>query len=203
MEGKKCKKCGEMIYSSTNVCFKCGKDQRNFIKKYFWIFIVLILIIALVFITRKDHREVNIIGAELQGNSQSSVTEKQSYNIGEMYENGYLDVTCIFALNDFRKYSQYAEIKSQHKVLQAEFEFRNVSTINRSITSNDFKCYADGKECERFYKVDESSFSLTLSAGKEITKYIYFQVPTKAKEVKIQYETFSAENGYVEFIVKE
>lgn len=199
---KRCKKCGKELHESTTRCFNCGKDQRSCLKRYFVFFILFIIIILIAFFSGKNETQNDLTEADLLESSTANAEIKESYNLGELFINGSIDIKYISAQEDFKKHSQYANVKSQYDVVKAEFEFRNVSKIDRLITSNEFSCYADGEECERFYSVDESSFSSTLLAGKKITKSVYFQVPVKSKEIKIRYETTFGKEGYIEFVVK-
>ena len=199
---KKCKKCGKEIHSSTKKCLNCGKDQRFFLIRHPILLVFIIIIALLAIFTGKDGRELDITEADILEKKALTQEEKEAYNLGEIFINGYLDVKYIFVNTDFKRHGQYAHVKSQYDVVKAEFEFQNVSELEQLITPNDFKCYADEEECERFYNVYNASYSTKLSAGKKISRSVYFQIPATAKEVKIQYETPFATNGYVEFIVK-
>lgn len=197
MKVRKCKKCGQEIRSSTKVCLKCGKDQRIFIKRHPIICIVFVIIAILAIFTGKDYRETDILET-----NTSNLDEKNLYNVGEVYENGFVNLQFVSINDRFKRYNQYAEIESQHKVIEYEFQFRNVSEIDRLISSDNFYCYADGKKCDMFHSVEDSSFSTILSAGKKINKKIYFEVPLQAKEIIIEFETKYGSGESVKFVAK-
>ena len=201
---KKCKnkKCRNELSDSAIKCLKCGRDQRFFLKRHPIFYTLLIIIVVLAIFAGRDSRQEDITEAELSEKTTTTSTIKNEYNIGETFENGFLDVKYISFNDNFQKHSQYANVESQHDVVEVEFEFQNLSSKEKLITSNEFKCYADGNECERFYSVKNATFSIKLLAKKKIKENVYFQVPVKAEEIKIQYETPYAENGYIEFIVR-
>ncbi len=200
---RKCKKCGKEIHSSTKKCLNCGKDQRFFLIRHPFIIICIIIIALFTIFTGKDNKEIDITEADILEKQALNSEKKETFKHGEIFVNGYLDVKYNFANLNFKKYGQYAHIKSQHKVIQAQFEFQNVSEVDRLITSDEFKCYVDGVECERFLNVSDASFSNILSAGKKIIRNIYFEVPLNAKEIKIKYENPFVSKEFVEFIVNK
>lgn len=203
---KKCKECGEEISSSVKKCPKCGKDQRNFFMKHPVIYSILIIGVLGVMLgggesdnTSKTtlSEGTNTVSTEVQNN------RKTEYNVGEIFENDFVAVKYVSLDDNFKGYSQYADIKSGHKVIKAEFEFENVSNIDQLVSDWDFTCYADGYDCEEFYYVDDSSFSANLSTGKKTKGSVYFQVPENATEVVIEYETDYWSDSKIEFIVKK
>ena len=106
------------------------------------------------------------------------------------------------AIDNFRGYNRYADIKDGYKVIKAEFEFENLSTQDEYVSSYDFECYADGYACENFYSVDDSSFSTKLSAGKKTKGAVYFEVPKDANNIILEYELNYWTDSKAVFIVK-
>lgn len=135
-------------------------------------------------------------------NETNKTEKKESYSVGEVFNDGYMKVVYT-ALNDnFTDYSKYATIKEGCKVICASFEFENVSNGDESASSSDFECYADGYSCDSFYSVDDSSFYNRLSAGKKTKGNVYFQVPVNAEKIIIEYENNMWSSKKVKFIVK-
>ena len=203
MAMKKCKECGEEISSSAKKCPKCGKDQRNFFMKHPILYTILIIIIIAVAGSSGDTGNTSKTTLTTGGDENiSTETQKTSYNVGEIFENDYMAVKYVSLDENFKGFSKYAEIKSGHKIIKAEFEFENVSTTDQLASAYDFNCYADGYDCESFWSVDESGFSATLSSGKKTKGSVYFQVPVEASKITIEYETNFWTSEHVEFIVK-
>ena len=105
--------------------------------------------------------------------------------------------------NDFKKYSQYADLKKGYKVVQAVFDFENISETDISL--NGFACYADGVKCESFYYVDDYSDPVltTISAGRKLLDAtVYYEVPADAELIELEYEAdFWSGEKYI-FIVE-
>ena len=213
MAMKKCKECGEEISSSAKKCPKCGKDQRNFFMKHPVIYTILILAVLGMCMggseettntskTTLTAEDSGVVSTTDSSETTSTTPEKKSYNVGEIYEDEYIAVKYVSLDDNFKGYSKYADIKSGHKIVKAEFEFENVSTTDQSASAYDFNCYADGYDCESFWSVDDSGFSASLSAGKKTKGCVYFQVPVEATEITIEYEANIWSSEHVEFIVK-
>lgn len=104
---------------------------------------------------------------------------------------------------DFKKYSQYADLKKGNKVVQAVFDFENISETDISL--NSFECYADGVKCDSFYYVDDyddPAFA-SISAGRKLTDAtVYYEVPADAELIELEYEAnFWSEDKYI-FIIE-
>ncbi len=52
-----------------------------------------------------------------------------------------------------------------------------------------FECYADGEKCEASYYGDDTLVLEKVSSGRKVSGYVYFEVPVKAKEIEVEYET--------------
>ena len=194
------KKCKNELSDSATKCLKCGRDQRFFLKRHPVFYTLLVIIIIMSVFSGIDTRQKDLTEAELSAKKTNNI--KEEYKIKETFENGSLDVKFVYINDDFQRHSLYANVKEQYDILEAIFEFQNVSDTEKLISSNEFKCFADGKECDKFYSVKDATFSIRLLPKKKIEEQVYFQIPTKAEEIKVRYETPLLEKGFIEFIVK-
>lgn len=205
---KKCKYCGTEMEMTSKICPNCKKRQ-----KLAWWQIVLIVIGVLVVISMfsgssETENNTNNPSApsgsvENVGNTeQKPKEEKDTYVVGETFNDGRMSIAYTAANDNFTGYSQYATVKPGYKVVSASFEFENVSTVDQLASSFDFTCYADGYDCESFWSVDDSSFSANLSAGKKTKGNVYFEVPQDAAQIVIEYENNIWTANKVKFIVK-
>ena len=176
---KKCKRCGKELHDSTTRCYNCGKNQKNGLKKFIIFLILFISIIVMALFLGENDKQKDLTEADILESSIDNTNIKKTYSIGEIFKNESVNIKYISSQKDFKRHSQYADVKSQYDITKAEFEFRNLSQIDAFITSNNFSCYADGEKCERFYSVNESYFSTKLLSGKKITHSVYFEVPIK------------------------
>ncbi len=119
--------------------------------------------------------------------SQSNI--KTVYNVGDVYQDRSLAIKFVSKNDNFKNYSKYANIKDGYKVIQASFEFENLSPNDKYIASYHFNCYADGYDCDAFYSVDDNALnSSSLSTGKKTKGNVYFEVPKNATEITLEYE---------------
>lgn len=208
MAMKKCKECGEEISSSAKKCPKCGKDQRNFFMKHPVIYSIIILVIL---VTAFGSSTTNNSKTTLTTNDNSNASTTTSttpsnperkYNVGEIFESTIMAIKYVSVDDNFKGYSQYADVKAGYKIVKAEFEFENVSTTDKLASSYDFNCYADGYDCESFWNTDDAGFSANLSAGKKTKGSVYFSVPENATEINIEYQNNIFESQHVIFVVK-
>ncbi len=147
--------------------------------------------------TDKIKEKAEELVEKLPSNSSKNVLE-----VGEIAENDNLKIIFLSKNADSRNYSKYATIKSGHQVLEAEFEFENKGTSTEYISDWDFNCYADGYDCESFYSGEGAGLSATLSTGKKTKGFVYFQVPSNAKEITLEYKDNFLSDSKVVFKVK-
>lgn len=163
---------------------------------------VLALIILFSFDTPKTNSTLTSGTDTATATQTSQYNQKTIYNVGEVYEGSSLAIKFVSKNDDFKKYSKYANLKSGYKVIQASFEFENLSSDDKYIANYHFNCYADGYDCEMFYYIDNISSSSTLSTGKKSKKNVYFEVPKDATEITLEYELNTWTSEKVTFKVK-
>lgn len=201
---KKCKYCGTEIDKSAKICPNCKKRQK--IAWWQVVLIVLAIIIVISALTSSDSPDNEQNNSNNENSNNVTTTEnkeeKNEYAVGEVFNDGYMKVTYMNLNDNFTNYSQYATVKSGCKVVAATFEFENISSSDKLASSYDFNCYADGYDCDKFYSVDDSSFTATLSSGKKSKGTVYFEVPQDASEITIEYENNVWSSKKVIFRVK-
>ncbi len=198
MAMKKCKECGEEISSSAKTCPKCGKKQGG-ISKIILILLVLVIIIAAASGSGNDG---TVSKADGTGGTKVSENGNKVVSVGEMYEGQGLKISYLSMDENFTEYQSFASVSEGKKIIRAEFEFENINKNDVYVSAFEFKCYADGYDCESFIWVDDSGFSANLSKGKKIKGNVYFEVPQDAQEIHLEYETDWIDNIKVEFKVK-
>lgn len=133
----------------------------------------------------------------------ASAEAKNSYAVGETYEDRNVKITFVSVNDDFRDVQDYMDIPSGKKIVQATFNFENVGSSDITVGSWDYKCFADNESCEEFIWVDDSSFSDTLSAGRQASgRNVYFAVPENATNIVLEYEPDFWSSKKIEFVVK-
>ena len=169
-------------------------------KKWIIIAIIIIALITVFATSGSDSPTVESIPGESTGeNTQDATKEIQ---VGNSVSNDEVKISFKSCNSDFKKYSPYADVKSGYKIIEAIFDFENIS--GSDIILEGFECYADGVKCEEFYSVDNySSPTLeSVSAGRKLTNAsVYYEVPVDAETIELEYEAdYWSEEKYI-FIV--
>lgn len=73
-------------------------------------------------------------------------------------------------------------------IIRAYFNILNSSGEDKSMTAGDFSCYADGLVCRRLPLGGELLLCTTVSDGKAVKGYIYYEVPESARNIVIEYK---------------
>ena len=135
--------------------------------------------------------------AEKETEEKTETASTDKIEVGSTVSNKSVKITY------FKKYSQYADIKTGHKIIQAVFDFENISETD--VILDGFACYADGVKCDSFYYVDDYSDPIltTISAGRKLNDAtVYYEVPENAELIELEYEAdFWSGDKYI-FIVK-
>ena len=113
-----------------------------------------------------------------------------------------LKISYLKCDTNFKKYSKYATVGKGKKVISATFKIENVSDTDQYIDT--INCYADDKKCDSFYSVEDydDPFFDSISAGRSIEGTVYFEVPSNAKDIELEFENNVWTNDKVVFVVK-
>lgn len=177
------------------------------------IFSGIIMIVSTVFLgfivynTVEDSVDVNnifsnSIYSETQSTDFPSTTlPNTEYTVGQTASIDGLEISFLNVNTNFTDYYEYTSIESGYKIIKADFEFENVDTTSNYVSSFYFDCYADGYSCDMFYSVEDSTFSNTLASGRKTKGSVYFEVPSNATEIVLDYTTNSFLDEKVSFKV--
>lgn len=226
-DSRVCKFCGNPVSQTTNMTGNATVNRNNvkvkkqfYQKAWFWILIVFAFIVFVGIIgsssdntnivssnpTNQEQEKTNNTNTTTQEEEQNSTGEDERYTVGKTFSNRNIKLTYVSLDDNFTGYSQYADVKSDCKVIKAEFEFENVGSTDYFLNYGDFNCYADGYSCDAFYGVDDAgltgSFAGNISSGKKANGNVYFEVPKNAKEITIEYDVSGWSSEKVEFTVK-
>ena len=165
-------------------------------KKWIIITVVLVLFIAIA-ASGSSEPTVETPSGDISA-SQSAETDKKEeataastteIKVGSSVSNNHVKITFKSCNSDFKNYSQYTDIKSGYKVIQAIFDFENISSSD--IYLEGFECYADGAKCDSFYFVDDYSSPIftSISAGRKLADAtVYYEVPADAENIELEYQ---------------
>ena len=140
--------------------------------------------------------------SEVISSENNNINSNIEYSIGQTHKGEDVNVRYISVNKDFKDYSEYSTVEEGYKVIKADFEFENVSSITQYISSYKFECYADGVECDDFWIGTNSSFSSSLPAGEKVKGSVYYEVPNNAEEITLEYTESYLDEDMVKFHVK-
>lgn len=185
------------------------KTKKPIYKKWWFWLIIIVAVIAIAGSGNSNNGSKTTLTSGEAGSSNtdtSSTTNNTSalktYNVGEIFENANLAIKYVAMDENFTGYNKYATVNDGCKIVKADFEFENVGSTDQYVSAYEFDCYADGYDCENFWSTDDSAFSSTLSSGKKAKGSVYFQVPTTATKITIEYKLNAFTGDKVEFLVK-
>lgn len=209
-----CKACGQEIAKSAKACPHCGaKNKKPIFKKWWFWAIVVVLIISIgtsgnggdndTTTNNSGNNNNTSIDSTTNnsGNKNDKVEEpaKTEYYVGDILEDGNTKIV-FMSSGGYTEENEFMQPAEGKKYIYLQFAFENLSkTTDTSISFYSFECYADGYAAEMYYGGNDD-LSATLSAGRATTGYIYFEVPTDAKVIEVEYETNIFTEKKIKFI---
>lgn len=198
---KICKHCQTEIPKKAKICPNCRKKQGGIVK---WIILGVVAFIIIVSIASGGDEKGTDSNPKKAGETQT--TEKKEVDnkfvVGDIVEISNLKITYNSAA-PYTSNNQFLQPKAGHTYYRVEFEFENTGDADEFVSSVDFECYADGYAMsETFLDVDDYLSTATISSGNKIKGAIYYEVPTDAKEIKLEYEANYFTSDKVIFIAK-
>lgn len=162
-----------------------------------------ICILIVVFAVYVYNNASDAISSSLTNLESEIITEFEqediTCNVGESATLDDVKVTLTSVEKDFKDYYDFASVEDGCKILKANFEFENVGDYSAYISSYDFTCYADKFSCDSFNSVEDGYFSESIATGKKAAGSIYFEVPTDAETIEIEYDDSTYSDGKIIF----
>lgn len=205
-----CKACGQEIAKSAKACPHCGAKNKKPIFKKWWFWAIIVILIASLGTSSGDAEnesaKVNIesvsTGTVINNENKADKAEvpaKTEYYVGDVLEDGNTRIV-FMSSGEYVEENQYMQPKDGNKYIYLQFAFENISkTSDTSISFYSFECYADGYAAEMYYGGNDD-LSATLSAGRATNGCVYFEVPSDAKTIEIEYETNIFTEKKIKFI---
>lgn len=142
--------------------------------------------------------------SEITDKKESDASKKEAKNefkVGDVVETSELKITFISA-KKYKTDNQFIKPKKDNTYYRMEFEFENIGDSDETISSvMNWTCYADSYKVEQAY-IGEDEMDGSISPGKKIKGAVYFEIPKKAKEITLEYETNFWTENKIEFKVK-
>lgn len=106
-------------------------------------------------------------------------------NPGEVFENNSLRIaylSCEYYTSD----NMFVQPKSGYHYVSLSFEFENLGSSDRMVSSFSFDCYADGMACDSTY-IRDDDLQATISAGRKAKGTVTFEVPDAAEVIEAEF----------------
>lgn len=186
------------------------KQKKPIYKKWWFWVIIVIVIIGIVGgagssssdSEKKSSNGETSVTADVSDKSKEDSQTEEKITAGNSVDLDGLKITYVSCDTDFKKYNEFADVKSGNKVIRAEFLYENNS--ERDVSLEGFDCYADNDKCEEFYSVDDyaSPTLESLSKGRKFKGVVYYEVPKDAKVIELECETEFWSNDKITFVVQ-
>ncbi len=192
-----------------------AEQKKKKKKKRLIIFGVIAAVIVVIIIASSggsssdDKNKVESVNGASQTQSTDSKSDESTTSGNQKIAAGQaitidneLKISYLECNTNFKKYNEYLAPSKGKKVISATFKIENVSDTDQYIDT--INCYADDKKCDEFYGVDDydNPFFDSISAGRNIEGTVYFEVPSNAKEVELEFESDFWTSEKVAFVVK-
>ncbi len=206
---KTCKHCKSEIPYAAKVCPQCRKKVKGGTLKWIILGIVMLFIVSAVGGGDDADNEMEKTGevnstettdeSTESANDITPVSAQTEYYVGDILEDG--DTRIVFVSSgDYFEKNEFMQPEEGKKYIYLQFAFENISDESDiSVSFYSFECFADGYAVDMYYGGEED-LSATLSAGRATTGYIYFEVPTDAETIEIEYETNFFTEDKIKFI---
>lgn len=136
--------------------------------------------------------------AATENNSQSG---RQEVRVGETLNVNDLKITYDSA-EKWSSDNMFIQPADGKQFIRLHFSIANDMKSDQYIGAANFECYADGAKCKMQYTGDDILSSGSLSSGRKISGYVYYEVPVNATSIEVEYETSFWTNKKAYFIVQ-
>ena len=203
---KICKHCKEEIAADAKRCPKCG--GKFGLPGWLKVLIIFLIIIFCVVGCMSSCGKAVDDAVEETKNEYKDKNGKTSFKVNETFENKYEKITMTEVNTNFTDYSEYSKPSKGNKYIMVKFEVENINSENDElyVSTLSFNAFADGVAVDSTYVGNDNykDLSATVGKGKKAIGYIFYEVPTDAKKIVIDYNAeFWTDGNSIEFIVQE
>lgn len=209
-ETKICKHCQSTIPKKAKVCPNCRKKQGGKLK---WI-IIAVIVLAIIGVAmggnddkadvKKVSKSTSDSSADATSTKEDTTTEEKSniFNVGDVAETKDLKITYESAA-PYTSDNEFLQPKEGCTYWEFKFKFENISDTDQTVSSMmDWECYADNNKVDQQWIGDNNGLDATLSAGRSTEGTVYFEVPSDAQKLELEYDINYWGNDKIIFVAK-
>lgn len=206
-ETKICKHCQSEIPAKAKVCPNCRKKQGGMGCLGVILLVVGILIFLFAFIgmmggsSSKDKNPQKVGEAE-SGDSTETEEPSNVFQVGDLVETDNFRITYESA-SEYEPDNEFLQAKDGYTYWEFKFKFENISDTDQTVsTLMDWECYADNSKVDQSWIEADNGLDATLSAGREAEGAVYFEVPTDAESIELEYDINFWQSDKIIFVGK-
>lgn len=157
------------------------------------IVVLIIIIIAAANSGSKSESDSNVSGTPKEAestdsNETSSSDEQETVAVGQTYDNDGLKITYANLDLNYKDYNEFQAPSDGKKYIAATFTYENTGDSDKYVDIYEFDCYADNTTAEQAYISDDNFINTNLSAGRNVTFTVFFEVPQDAQSIELEYQ---------------
>ncbi|MBR0434577.1 MAG: DUF4352 domain-containing protein [Lachnospiraceae bacterium] len=111
---------------------------------------------------------------------------EDAYNVGDVVKSSKVNISYL-SCEPYTSDNMFIQPKEGYHFITLTFEFENLGSSDKIVSSFSFHCYADGTACDSTY-VRDDNLSGTISAGRKIKGTVTFEVPDNAEVIEVEYD---------------
>lgn len=206
-ETKICKHCQSEIPAKAKVCPNCRKKQGGMGCLGVILLVVGILIFLFAFIVMmggSDSKDKNPqkVGEAESGDSTETEEPSNVFQVGDLVETDNFRITYESA-SEYEPDNEFLQAKDGYTYWEFKFKFENISDTDQTVsTLMDWECYADNSKVDQSWIESDNGLDATLSAGREAEGAVYFEVPTDAESIELEYDINFWQSDKIIFVGK-
>lgn len=139
--------------------------------------------------------------SDVEETRESNTKEQTEFFVGDIVETEDLKISFLGA-GEYTSDNEFIQPKDGNVYYRMEFEFENISDSDQTISSMmNWDCYADDYSVEQSW-IGDDSIDANLSPGKKAKGAVYFEVPSDAENIVLEFETNFWTEKKIVFVVK-
>ena len=206
-ETKICKHCQSEIPAKAKVCPNCRKKQGGMGCLGVVLLVVGILIALFAFIGMMSGSDSKDKNPQKVGNAESNDSAEAEepsnvFQVGDIVETDNFRITYESA-GEYEPDNEFLQAKDGYTYWEFKFKFENISDKDQTVsTLMDWECYADNSKVDQSWIEADNGLDATLSAGREAEGAVYFEVPTDAESIELEYDINFWQSDKIIFVGK-
>jgi len=198
---KVCKHCKTEIPFGAKICPQCRKKQGMGLGLKIVISIIVIFVLYSAVNGGNDSAKKTGSVAQGESSTEAVTTKNNKFVVGDVVSTDKLKISYLSS-EDYTSKNQFILPASGNKYIKTGFEIENISSTDQFVGPYDFKCYVDGYAKDQTYLGEDLLSTTTLSAGKKVQGFMYYEVPIAGTSIDLEYETNFFSQKKITFVVK-